>query len=68
MDQNHLYYRYTKGQLAPVEGIEPTSEVLETYMLPLHQTGYVALIQNYDIWTPKLTASCSTSELNQRFV
>ena len=37
-------------------------------MLPLHQTGYVALIQNYDIWTPKLTVSCSASELNQRVV
>ena len=66
MDQNHLYYRYTKGHFAPAIRIELMSTVLETVVLPLHQAGCVALIQNYDIWTPKLTVSCSASELNQR--
>ena len=64
--QIHVYYRYTKGHFAPAIRIELMSTVLETAMLPLHQAGCVALIQNYDIWTPKLTASCSASELNQR--
>ena len=43
--------RYTKELFAPIVGFEPTSTVLETGMLPLHQTDVLYFIVSMSVLT-----------------